>query len=304
MNKFDWFLLAAFAGFVVLCALSFVPWFQGVETRRTARLAGVGFPLEMESGLRGRATRRLRWTTIGCLIGFAVGYLLLRWFDPGSALAAVRGCLSAAIVGGGFGSTVASLSSQLRPLESSVRLARPRVVTISDYVAPSLRVFAWVTWALCAAFVLFGLVIPDQGDRASALATLLPSMIVLALSGCGLALFEISARIIVGRGQPASSPDDLMWEDAQRSIALREMLEGFLPATLFSSLAVLDVLQAHTANATFTLLPVLVLALWAFYFVFSFLMRNTRRRYLERLWPGGLPPAEDEEPALAESTLS
>jgi hypothetical protein len=174
------------------------------------------------------------------------------------------------------------LSSLLMAYEASRRARRPgprvaRVVVprVTDYVRP---VEVWATRALCAVVVPAAAIIVGVAERHRPGYQWLSGtgVTLTAVSGpLVLALVETGARRLAGLPQPAATPAELAWDDALRSMQLRELYRLATTFSLLISVLTLGLLQSSFIAIYGVLLVVLILSLKG----------TPASHYRRRLWP-------------------
>jgi hypothetical protein len=272
--------------------------FQDWLVSRLATRVGLGVPVDLDARIRERVRRRTVAGSVGGLIGLAVAVAAVFSISRSglqpvvtnghfSTLAVIEiyATLAASATGTGAGVAWAALHAESpRPDEPS--LARSPAVTVVDYLPPILRVGAWPLVGLTvAAVVMVGLVTGPTPWIIAGAAT-------VAVGVASLTGFEIVSRRIVTKGRPTSGTDELVWDDALRSEALRDILYSPLLAVFLGMLWSL----AGSGNglpAPFALIPGGLCLAGAV--LYSFVYRNTRTWYLEELWPGSRRRTPEEE---------
>lgn len=174
-----------------------------VVVRRLARRRGAGAGAGLVLGIvaavaassapqaDGSGLAAFLLVALGWLAGFAVGSAGMAWYESS------------------------------RPLPAGRRLARVTVPTHGDYVAGIERWGAWVAAAL-SALVAGGLAVVDglgvvelEAPRTLVVAAVVvPALLML--------VDEVAARWLLGRRQVAATSLDLAWDDALRSLTLRD----------------------------------------------------------------------------------
>jgi hypothetical protein len=274
MTFWDWYAIVIAAIFALQFALSYAPPWQRVLVLWIGWFAGgLGIPDALDAKLRRRAAIRSRWGHVGALIGLTAAFIPIRLADTDVGPYLLWVCLGASLVGHGLGAAISSLMLQLRAASDGPRIARTRVVGIHDYIPVAMHILAWVVWATGAGVAVAQTVL---GVAAW------PSIGIAALAGGSLLVFEISGRALIRRGQPATSTDELVWDDAMRSSLLRDLIQtGVLPV-LYGTLLIVEGNQpTHAAAWGDTGLAIVLVAGFAEALIF----RLTRGYYLARLWP-------------------
>ncbi|WP_199425253.1 hypothetical protein [Actinotalea solisilvae] len=257
---------------------------DGVVTRRLARRRGAGAVGGLVLGVAaavaapapdadaGFASSGLLLVVLGWLAGYAVGSAVIAWYESS------------------------------RPVRPGPRLARVTVPEHGDYVARVERWGAWVTAGVSAAVAgglaaVEGLGLVELGPLPGALvaaAVVVPVLLVV--------VDELAARWLLGRRQAAATPLDLAWDDALRSLTLRDGVTVALVAGVYLPLLLLGAIgdgleggwPANPAvglvNGLFAALLLALLGVG----VASIALRP-ERHFRRRLWP--TPPVAPDVPA-------
>ncbi|MCI4658844.1 hypothetical protein [Cryobacterium zhongshanensis] len=119
----------------------------------------------------------------------------------------------------------ASLRESLfRPPADAPRLARPTIVTLSDYVSPwrlrAAPLLVLLSFVLTIAGILLGLT--GTVDLGAFLAS--PALPVLALASAVLLVGSAASRRVLTHTQPATTELELAWDDAFRAETFRSLL--------------------------------------------------------------------------------
>ncbi|BDZ49245.1 hypothetical protein GCM10025867_14860 [Frondihabitans sucicola] len=292
-------LIAAYAVFLAAtAALTAAAPFQGWLTARLGRRVGLGVPVDLDARLRERVRRRALGGSVGGLVGLAVALAacaaaslsgLFPWPSVASGysvwMVETYGVLAVSAIATGLGVGWAALRAETLPADEP-RVARTRAVGVRDYVPSVLRVGGWHLLGLAVATIV---VIAVTGGVSP---WLLPGAAVVAAGIGGMVTFEVVARRIVSRGRPASGTDEMVWNDALRSEALRDLLYAPLLAVVLGAWWSL-IGQGDALRAPLALIPG-ALGLGGMV-LFGFIFRHTRTWYLEELWPGSRRRTPDEE---------
>lgn len=269
---------------LVLLALTLVPAFRARQSRSLARAVGLELGPAVAARVERRLTLRTRLGAVGALIGLAAGTATVLASDLGLTA-------DAWLVNGGFfiGLGVGVSASSLVPLDRSaapsIRVARSRDITLSDYLAPHELV---PTRVLVVAAVLASAVwlVPNDAIAVPALFPAAPIMAVLA-AGAAIVL-EVGGRAVIARPAPAETADHLAWEDALRATALRQMLTAPLTfavvSLIWSGFGALALLPPSAGQIVLGItMPVLLTGL----IVLAVLSvtSHPQRYFLRHLWP-------------------
>jgi hypothetical protein len=283
-------ILWAGIGWLVLFAVTFTAVILARPPRRADRVATlVGLPLpddlrELASGLQ---RRDYVGSAASSAIGVILGGALLFVSHANSFAEILGGYLLVIMVALGIGTTISVLGSEKRRQDSSVRVARMRVASLSDYESP-LR-----SWGIRATvgLLVIGLLVRIATTPGPATATPIPLAVYVLASVTTLVVIEFAKHRIIGRGQPAGSEIELAWDDAIKGRAIYAL--GIAPLFLGSYggllVNIFDVgVRAHSAQAAglgieagigvLGMLVNLVVQL-------SDAATKPQQRYLRRLWP-------------------
>jgi hypothetical protein len=265
---------------LVLAALTWLPAYRRHLVSSFYRRTPIEIPDQVRPRLIRRLTSSTRWTTIPGAVVIAIGWVVLGdadWLD-------LRLCLAASAAASVLGLVVVSLIPEGRDSETS-RVARVRRATVSDYVPLWSRIVGWVmVVSLGAVLVLTDVVTGTVPSGSSGLA------LILLLFAVG----QVASAVIVRRAQRAESPLELVWSDALRARSLVELLYTpiiliyFVYTALFydSPSAMPGAVRAWGGAAE-------ALAFLVFAAV-AVIIRSTRYRFLERLWPRGVSWEEED----------
>jgi hypothetical protein len=163
-------------------------------------------------------------------------------------------------------------------------------VTVADYLAPIERQGARAT-TLGSVLTLIATLVTlawTEFPPAAIAATIAAAALTL-LSVASLVLLEVFGRRIVERPQPAGSPAELAWDDALRSVALRDLVTAPIAVGLYgvtlgivalaNALPISAVAAAVLSGVAMCTFAAVVLAL-----VVS-ITNKPQQHYLRRLWP-------------------
>jgi hypothetical protein len=287
VSYIDWMIVGGAILLALLLPLSFLPRFARYSL---AQLPGAGGELPPAS-LLPSITRRLavqtRVTATAGIVALVGAYAVLRVGSPATN-ADLYVALATAGVTVGLAEAIFSTRQQLRRPDTSVRLARLRVVTINDYVSSWSRILAWVTVAIGVTIVL----IRDSqalgganGTTAGTLRALVPTSVVALFALVGLAMFELVGRAIVARSQPAGSPEELVWDDAQRASSLLNLLQVPVQFGAYGLLWLVITSQPRSDSPYSVILGSLSAGLFVGVIGCLIALLDSRSRYRRRLWP-------------------
>jgi hypothetical protein len=226
-----WIYLLLVAFLVVVAVDAASPGRNGRQLARLAARMSLHLTPEVEPLVRARLRRRAWGVGLGGGLALAVvlGIGLAVPELQASAFASVA-VFFAGFAGMGVGAASAAAVAVPRPAADAVRVARAAPPRVSDYVGPSERIGPRVVTGLAlVAFVVGGLVaVTGLGGAFAPLSLVewVASAAGVTTLGAvvGLVAVEFAMARLVGRGQPAMSELDLAWDDALRSMALRDLV--------------------------------------------------------------------------------
>lgn len=300
MTPFLWFI----AGFLILAAivlivLTFVPAYRAASVRMMARTVGLALPAGPLDSLEANFASRSRASAFGALVGAVlVVTALVTGFIPTQDPPTLGGAaeiwllIGGWYVGMGVGAAVRALSART-PAPVGERYARPGAVDMRDYLAPIDLVGGRIAVAAGVVVLTLATVVAVTG-LGVAPASVIFSIggIVVLLSVASLVVFEIAARRILDRAQPAASPEALAWDDAIRAMTVREIVTAPLSLGIWGSLA-LGILLADSfsegnawpAGLVLVTVLVVIIAVGIFAAAVYSLASKPQQHYLRRLWP-------------------
>ena len=290
---FTWICLGALA----LLAIGLLLYARSTRSRDRVFLQfwqKAGLPVQSDDIARAIRTRlRARTTaaTVGALLGVLVSaaVLLIRpsLASPAFIWLVVVPATLISIPALGVVSTLRE--SLFRPPADAPRLARPTIVTLSDYVSPwrlrAAPLLVLLAFALTIAGVLLGLTATvDLGVFLGS-----PALPVLALASAVLLAGSAASRRVLTHTQPATTELELAWDDAFRAETLRSLL---LFQTIIAWLAVgsatLGILNGWDAlrETTWSVGLGPQIFNWGFLAILLwFSIGSATGRFRRRLWP-------------------
>lgn len=291
--------------FVMLILMGIVTVFIGIATStsrsvasaadRTASSLGLALLPELEDTVRRRVRRRTVFTMTGAVLGGIVGYGLVGLLPLETGFfgsASTWLILVAWFAGLGVGATLSALTDRTSIDPDAPRFARTGVVGLADYSAPVERLTARVVVAVVLIVAVVTLVLLATGAMPpeSRVGTIAP-LIMSGIAALALAVYEIGGRRIATRGRPSASPAELAWDDALRSLAIRDMVSAPLFVGVYS--AVMLVAAAMPAFRVVDDLTGLIvtgaiiglIAVVAITAMVVSLLGRPQQHYLRRLWP-------------------
>ncbi|MDY7543416.1 hypothetical protein KIV56_17705 [Cryobacterium breve] len=188
-----------------------------------------GLPVQSDDIARAIRTR-LRARSTAALVGALVGLLgsaavLVLQPSLASSTFIWLVVLPATLIGfSAVDVAVALRESLFRPPVDAPRLARPTIVTLSDYVSPwrlrAAPLLVLLAFLLTIAGILLGLA--GTVDLGAFLGS--PALPVLALASAVLIAGIAASRKVLMHTQPATTELELAWDDAFRGETLRSLL--------------------------------------------------------------------------------
>jgi hypothetical protein len=256
------------------------------RNQRTA--AQFGLPLTPESepiieaGIR-RTFHAAMYGAFGALLVAAVVLMVIGENTPGHIF---FGYTLTMYAGFGVSATVAALVAERRRQASSIRFARSRAVTISDYRS---LLEQW-TPRIVVALLTVGLALRSLlslrgiGD----IPPFIPIFALVAVIAAGI--FEVANRLVVGKGQPAGSAIELAWDDAFTGRALASIGLSVTNLAAYGSLFSIVFLagreeQGAIAGEKVQILFSIVAVILVVVAAIIGAATKAQQRYLRRLWP-------------------
>jgi hypothetical protein len=226
-----WIYLLLVASLVTIAVDAASPRRHGAQLAKLAARMNLPVTPEVEPLVRARLRRRAWGVGLGggvvVAAALTAGLLSPELRQSPVAAAAV---LVAGFAGTGVGAAVAATGSVPRPAADAVRVARTAPPRVADYVGPPELLGARLVVGLALVAVVVGGVVAVTGLGGAlppiALVdwvTGIPGVTAL-VAVVGLVVTEVAMRRLVDRGQPAVSELDLAWDDALRSMALRDLV--------------------------------------------------------------------------------
>lgn len=294
-----WWAVGVYVAFgAVALGVAALPRFRGREPQRLARSLGLSLDAELEPLIGRRVAARRRGAVVGAVLALAGSTVIVA-----SEATPPPGPLAPLVLTGGvfagvaIGVAVVAAFHSIRINDDRPRIARAAAVTIDDYVAWIERWGARLPVALAAALLAFSLVLASLGlaDFARSPLLLLGGLTTLAAIAA-LAFFELGGRRLIQKGQPSESPAGLAWDDALRSVTIRDMAAApFVLGVYGIALVGVDLTTALVATDPGE--GVRVASLIAVNVIFNAVLFSTvlallfiiaskpQRHFLRRLWP-------------------
>ena len=277
------------AGYLVFLALLlFVVRPKANAKRIQVVVNSVGLPLTSEIEPRVKATlRREVWIgflSIAVALALASGSTIVAKVTVPGQVFFID--FTAVLLAIGISSAVVTGVREDARQRSQVRFARLRSVTIGDYRSWAERWAPRVVVVLSLAVFAFR-VVASPGGAGSTPAFLFVYAGAIIVS---LAIYEVTSRTLVRRGQPAGSALELAWDDALRSRALNAI--AIAPMYLAAYFNIASIAFYPNSRGPAAVLAVDISALTEILFAAGLLVwiigtssRKPQQRYLRRLWP-------------------
>ena len=312
-NQTSLFVYLAILAVITLFAVAYLAWTFRKEsivwmTDRLEQKVGLAVPDELLPLVgRGRARRR-RLESAVRFVALLSAASLVPFVAPtgtGIDISGVLLILGAAVVGSAVGSAIGSLQWPVQRDQNAIRFARAGAVGLGDYLPRFERRGAWAAVALAVFLVLVSVTVNAAGVGS---VPLLPpatgSSILTVAAIVALGFFEIVSRRIVGRAQPTGSELELVWDDALRSMDVRDLASAPTALGLYGAFVSGTDLMASLQGSSgdnFDVTNGLFASVLALIFVVVsgvvWLVTRPDRFFLRRLWPqyvdvGALPPLD------------
>lgn len=285
-----WGVAALYGVLAISFLVSMRPARLGRDVDRAAGRAGLGVPMQ----LRPLLLRRMRATRIGEMAGAALGLAVsfgVLERTPNSAGSSSLVVQTLLIALSGVGAALGGLVAAQATSGPGPRIAREHVPRVADYISPIERLVVLGAAALTTVVGLLPLALrPIERSTAPSIA---PST-ALGLVALGVWLvFELVARRIVSRPQPAASAAHLAWNDALRSAAIRRLAAVSAMVSAFGlALVVFVEADALLPRSSAQLLELCVLCGVAAACIAARMWMSLRlpsRYFRDRLWPDAVP---------------
>jgi hypothetical protein len=293
MGTGAWIILALGGALaLVTFGLSFIRSLTERAAYKFSTSVGIGLTEEFLPLVRSRLVLQQRGTAITAFLALTLAAIFLTnnaeltgsTFGPLTFVGVLLAGMSA-------GNAATALRSHAPRDPDRPRLARARVVTVADYVAPLERRGAYIAVTLAIA-AMISFLVASGVMRRGPLPWISTPVILGTLAVASLLLFEIAGSRIAHTGQPATSSIELAWDDALRAARLRSLV--FAPLIIgaygtFASLASASTLASAATggapvaagfafvNLAFTLIAMVVAII--------VLIKQPQRFFLRRLWP-------------------
>ena len=280
-----WFIIV-FVGVVAVVGLAatFVPLYARWRAYQQSSYLRLDLPSRLEHAVSSRLIARERGAIIGALVvggaavaGFATG--IVGGFEPGVTTLFVVGAVFAGV---GLGTAVAALTGKKQVPSDQPRVARSGVATVGDYISPLERVGAWVVVAIAVSVAVWTAFVDPGSGR-----LVVPTALFAVTAALTLVLFEVASRRIVEASQPAGSTAEMVWDDALRSSAIRDLVTAPLSlgvyGTVFGVFSLADRSAGAAAVAGYLGVGFVIAGLAAT--LLATVVSRPRRYFITRLWP-------------------
>lgn len=291
-----WVILAVFTAIgVLLLALSYRRGAAHSMMDRLERSLHLAIPEALRPLVGQRLLRRRRGDLAGTVLGLWMMVPIV--WAGGEAVTTSPAAVILLLGGGSFagravGIALGSLQWPTQRDDKAVRYARPGAVEVRDYLPPFERRGAWIATALAILFLVIAIALPSSSTAIIGL--LLPGtagIILIVLAIVSLGFFELQGRRIVRRAQPRASELELVWDDAMRSMDVRDLAAAPITFGLYGTFilgyGLLFELSNFASPAVAAVLQniVIVLAIVAALGIFIYAIASLPERYfLKRLW--------------------
>lgn len=284
MDGATWF-ISIFVGVIAVIGLgvSFVPVYGRWRAYQQSSYLRLDLPSRLQQAVSARLMARERGGIIGALV---VGGATVLAFSTGAIdidpTLTVLFLIGAVFAGVGLGTATAALTGKKQVPSDRPRVARSGVATVADYIAPIERVGAWVVVAIAVVLAVVVAVAQPASGR-----LLVPTVLFAVTAALALLLFEVASRRIVDASQPAGSTAEMIWDDALRSSAIRDLVTAPLAlavyGTVFAVFSLADQGVGATAVAGYIGSGFAIAALVTT--LLASVVSRPRRYFLARLWP-------------------
>ena len=283
MDGGTWFItILLFVMSLALIALSFVPFYARYSVLRYAQRLELRLPAHLEGVMGRRLMARLRAGAVGAAVFVAAAAAALARFvepDRGSNLAGLL-VIGAGFVGIGVGTAVAALTAGSSVTPDQPRVARSGAVAVKDYLAPVELVGARVVVAAAVLLLVWVNVFTARNASVDYVGITLFSVFGVL----SLVIFEVASRRIVDQSQPAGSTAELVWDDAIRASALRDLVTAPLALGVYCLLFGFVSVADANGDVVFGLLGGIVFVVLLAAAIVSRVTR-TQSYFVRRLWP-------------------
>lgn len=278
-----------------VAAVALRPSALGRYADGTARNVGLALSEQMRPAVIDRVRRRILGACIGAAVGSFAGVGLSALVPKNELVEGAPSIwlvLGGAFAGMGVGVMLTAVGRRGALGPDAPRIARLDSVSLVDYVHPlernGSRILIGI--AVLLTLVALGFALTGGLNEAGAATIAAPALLTLTALVC-LLVFEVGGRRVVSRGRPASSAEELAWDDALRAQSLRDMLQGPLYSgsylILVLSIALRDAMSG-TETWWLGLAGSVLSAIVGLGVILVFIALEARRpqqHFLRRLWP-------------------
>jgi len=287
MDGGAWFIsIIVTLGLIVAFALTFVPFCARWSAYRHSANIRIDLPARLERTVAARLMARSRGGSLGGLV-FTAAAAVAFHFEIGvnndSQLTSLF-IIGSTFAGVAAGTAVAALTGSRAISADRPRVARARAVAVSDYLAPFELVGARIVVSAAVGVLLASTLFAAPGAGGSLFA-----IAFFAIFGAlSLVFFEVASRRIVDLSQPAGSTAELVWDDAIRASALRDLVTAPLALGAYCLVfGIFGIAESSTHPAAMTVSYVVggVFALTGLAAAIYSVATRPQRYFVERLWP-------------------
>jgi len=276
MDGGAWFIsIIVTLGLIVAFALTFVPFCARWSAYRHSANIRIDLPARLERTVAARLMARSRGGSLGGLV-FTAAAAVAFHFEIGvnndSQLTSLF-IIGSTFAGVAAGTAVAALTGSRAISADRPRVARARAVAVSDYLAPFELVGARIVVSAAVGVLLASTLFAAPGAGGSLFA---------------IAFFAIFGALSLVFSQPAGSTAELVWDDAIRASALRDLVTAPLALGAYCLVfGIFGIAESSTHPAAITVSYVVggVFALTGLAAAIYSVATRPQRYFVERLWP-------------------
>ena len=284
-----------------LLIVNALPHAQEKALLRFQNNVGVDLPQRLAERLRRRMLINRRSSLIGGMAGILVSALIVDSRAPSSPNTLDTFILIAgAFAGPTLAISIAALLTASKDSDDHVRYARSHAVGLSDYVPPLERWVARGLTLLAIAFLAAWSISSWLRPAASDTQAFINGALFTLIAAGTLLICEIAGRRIVAMGIRAGSPEKLVWEDAIRSLTVRDLAGAPALVGLYAIMWTAPALLSEGAGAAVVNSTGLMVSFGVIVVAIISMVFKPERHFLRRLWPE--LAAEADKPRPAEAT--